>query len=127
MNAKVLRGYLEPSWHNKEKKKCEKESYSKQKSLPGAMFVSDNGINHFIWSKIHPINTMEAHLRHSKQVFWYIPNIGKVVFYKTTCGGHFVLLMWPKINRLPLLSDLKDYARFENNHRKQSGLRASAS
>ena len=34
MNEKVQRGYLEPSWQKREDKH-EKESYSKQKSLPG--------------------------------------------------------------------------------------------
>ena len=55
------------------------------------------------------------------------PKIGKVAFYKTPSGGHLDLSIWPKINRFPPLSDLKDYAKFENNHKKQSGLRASAS
>ena len=121
MNAKVLGGYLKPSWHNKGKKNIKKKVIAnKSCSLP-AMFVSENGTNHFIWSKIHAMNTMEACLRHFKQAFWYLPNIGKVAFYNTASGGHLVLAMWPKINRLPLLSDLKDYAKFQNNHRKQSG------
>ena len=47
-----------------------------------AMFVLENRKNHFIWRKIHPINTMEAHLRHFKQAVWYLPNIGKVAFTK---------------------------------------------
>ena len=78
-------------------------------------------------SEIHPMNTMEGHSKHFEQAFWYLPNIGKVAFYKMASGGHLVLPMWPKINRLPLLSDLKHYRKFENNPRKQSGLRASPS
>ena len=70
---------------------------------------------------------MEGHSKHFKQEFWYLPNIGKVAFYKTASGGHLAVPMWPKINRIPLLSDVKHYAKFENNHKKQSGLRASAS
>ena len=73
------------------------------------------------------MNTLETHLRHFEQAFWYLPKIGKVAFYKTPSGGHLDLSIWPKINRFPPLSDLKDYAKFENNHKKQSGLRASAS
>ena len=52
-----------------------------------AMFVSENGMKHVIQSKIHPMNTIEAHLRHFKQAFWYLHNIGKVVFYKMASGG----------------------------------------
>ena len=46
------------------------------------MFVSENGMIHVIWSKIHPMNTVEALLRHFDQAFLYLPNIGKVAFSK---------------------------------------------
>ena len=82
----------------------EKVTVNKIRSLV-AMFVSENGTKHFIWSKIHPMNTIEGHSKHFKQEFWY--NICKVAFYKKASGGHLVLPIWPKINRLPLLSDLK--------------------
>ena len=91
------------------------------------IFVSKYGIKHFKRSKIHAMNTLETHLRHFEQAFWYLPKISKVAFYKTPSGGHLDLSIWPKINRLPPLSDLKDCAKFENNHTKQSGLRVSAS
>ena len=68
--------------------------------------------------KFMQMNTMEAYSRHFKQAFWYLPKIGKVAFYKTASDGHLVLSMWPKINGLHLLSDLKDNAKFENNHGK---------
>ena len=110
---------------HEEKKNVKKKVIVNKSRCLAAMFLSENSINHFIWSKIHPINTMEAHLRHFKHQdiscsypTCYLPNIGKVAFYKTASGGHLVLPMWPKINRLPPLSDLKDYAKFENNHRK---------
>ena len=38
---------------------------------PAAMFILQNGITHLIWGKIYPMNTIEAHLRHFKQAFWY--------------------------------------------------------
>ena len=65
------------------------------------------------------MNTLETHLRHFEQAFWYLPKIDKV----TPSGGHLDLSIWPKINRLPLLSDIKDCAKFEYNHRQQSGLK----
>ena len=110
---KTLRGYLQPFWHNLEKKKVKKKVVVNKSHSIAAIFVSENGMKHFIWSKIHPMNTIEGHSKHMKQEFWYLTNIDKVVFYKTASGGHLVLLMWPKINRLPLLSDLKDYANFK--------------
>ena len=40
---------------------------NKSRSL-AAMFVSENSIKHFIWSKIHPIHPINTtHLRHFKQ------------------------------------------------------------
>ena len=68
------------SWYNKEKKNVKKKVIvTKSRSLV-AMFVSENSINHFIWSKIHPINTMEAHLRHFKQAIY--PTSVKLNFTK---------------------------------------------
>ena len=86
---------------------------NKSRSL-AAMFVSKNGMKHFMWSEIHPMNTMEAHfdLRHLEQAFWYLLNISKVAFYKMASGGHLDLSIWPKISSLHLLSDLKDCAKF---------------
>ena len=45
LNAKVLRGYLEPSWHNKEKKYVKKKVIVNKSHSLAAMFVSENGIN----------------------------------------------------------------------------------
>ena len=49
-----------------------------------AIFVSKYGMKHFKRSKIHAMNTLETHLRHFEQAFWYLPKIGKVAFYKTS-------------------------------------------
>ena len=70
--------YLQPFWHNLEKKKVKKKVVVNKSRSLAAMFVSENGMQHFTWSKIHPMNTMEGHLKHFKQTLWYLPNIGKV-------------------------------------------------
>ena len=122
----TLRGYVQPFWHNLEKQKVDKKVVVNKSRSLAAMFVSENGIKHFVWSKIHPMNTIKGHSNILSKNSGIDPTSVKLR-YKTASGGHLVLPMWPKIFWLPLLSDLKDYAKFENNHRKQSGLRVSAS
>ena len=95
MNGKVLRAYLEPAWHNKEKENVEKKVIVNKSHSLAAVFASQNGINHFM-CKILPINTMEGHLRHFKQAFWYLLNIGKATFYKMASGGHLIYQCGPK-------------------------------
>ena len=61
MNAK---GYLESSWEHKEKKNVKKKVIVNKGRSLATMLVLQNVINHFMWSKISPMNTMEGHLKH---------------------------------------------------------------
>ena len=48
------------------------------------------------------MNTMEAHLKHFEQAFWYLPNIGKGVFTKRPLAA--ILIYWSSPKSIGFLS-----------------------
>ena len=68
---------------------------NKSRSL-AAIFVSKYGMKHFKRIKIHPMNTLETHLRHFEQAFWYLPRSVKSRFTKRPLAAILIYQSGPK-------------------------------